>query len=198
MRRETTRSSYLRRTAECASAEQPSIATLGPGPGGYPPSGVLGMSGTSTLTTDSALQGLSHSRRRLDGPRMHSYTETSLQTMVTPSVAARHASADLYRASSGALVFGAARCSVLGLDTTHAIAVPLRYQYAAATVNLLADMGVQPVTLQAGSCLRLLQRLPPRQVNDHFACRGKQRRCSLSRNNFWYSSGFWWRPLSCR
>jgi VCBS repeat-containing protein len=58
----------------------------------------------------------------------------------------------LYRHSSGALVFGAGTIQwPWGLDATHDIAGPAadpRMQQA--TVNLFADMGVQPLTLQPG------------------------------------------------
>ncbi|WP_309238604.1 N,N-dimethylformamidase beta subunit family domain-containing protein [Actinoplanes aureus] len=58
----------------------------------------------------------------------------------------------LYRAPSGALVFGAGTVQwSWGLDSNHdrgsgAASTPMRQ----ATVNLLADMGVQPGTLQSG------------------------------------------------
>ncbi|WP_306214298.1 N,N-dimethylformamidase beta subunit family domain-containing protein [Actinoplanes sp. RD1] len=58
----------------------------------------------------------------------------------------------LYRVPSGALVFGAGTVQwSWGLDSSHdrgsgAASTPMRQ----ATVNLLADMGVQPGTLQAG------------------------------------------------
>ncbi len=58
----------------------------------------------------------------------------------------------LYRAPSGALVFGAGTVQwSWGLDDNHdgdATATDARMQQA--TVNLLADMGVQPLTLMAG------------------------------------------------
>jgi N,N-dimethylformamidase beta subunit-like protein/uncharacterized protein DUF4082/Big-like domain-containing protein len=58
----------------------------------------------------------------------------------------------MYRAPSGALVFGAGTVQwSWGLDSTHdrgsgAVSVPMRQ----ATVNFLADMGAQPATLQSG------------------------------------------------
>src|SRR6478735_1783244 len=58
----------------------------------------------------------------------------------------------LYRAPSGALVFGAGTTQwSWGLDSSHdrgsgAASVPMKQ----ATVNLFADMGVQPATLQSG------------------------------------------------
>jgi hypothetical protein len=58
----------------------------------------------------------------------------------------------LYRHASGALVFGAGTAQYSwGLDNNHdrgSFPVDVRLQQA--TVNLLADMGVQPATLQAG------------------------------------------------
>src|SRR3954469_2089186 len=61
----------------------------------------------------------------------------------------------MYRASSGALVFGAG--TILwpwGLDSTHDIVTcptfPADARMQQATVNLLADMGAQPATLQPG------------------------------------------------
>jgi hypothetical protein len=58
----------------------------------------------------------------------------------------------LYRHASGALVFGAGTVQwSWGLDATHDRAgTPADARIQQATVNLLADMGVQPVTLQAG------------------------------------------------
>ena len=58
----------------------------------------------------------------------------------------------LYRASSGALVFGAGTVQwSWGLDSNHdAGASPPDPAIQQATVNLFADMGVQPTTLQSG------------------------------------------------
>lgn len=70
-------------------------------------------------------------------------------------VATNHMS--LYRASSGALVFGAGTVQwSWGLDTDHDCGDPgcgpsdPDANMQQATVNLLADMGVQPATLQSG------------------------------------------------
>jgi hypothetical protein len=63
---------------------------------------------------------------------------------------------DLYRASSGALVFGAGTVQwSWGLDANHDntsgfATQPADARMQQATVNLFADMGVQPSTLQAG------------------------------------------------
>ena len=61
----------------------------------------------------------------------------------------------LYRHPSGALVFGAGTVQwSWGLDATHdRDVVPTDQRMQQATVNLLADMGAQPATLQAGLSL---------------------------------------------
>ncbi|MGW4637532.1 DUF4082 domain-containing protein [Sphaerisporangium sp. NPDC004334] len=58
----------------------------------------------------------------------------------------------LYKAASGALVFGAGTVQwSWGLDATHANpGTPANINMQQATVNLFADMGSQPVTLQPG------------------------------------------------
>jgi hypothetical protein len=58
----------------------------------------------------------------------------------------------LYRAPSGALVFGAGTVQwSWGLDANHAISgPPTDPNMQQATVNLFADMGVQPATLETG------------------------------------------------
>ncbi|MCA9131931.1 MAG: hypothetical protein KDA45_02200, partial [Planctomycetales bacterium] len=68
----------------------------------------------------------------------------------TPGLATH--SITLYRAESGALVFGAGTVQwAWGLDGTHdVIASVPDTALQQATVNLFADMGVQPQTLQAG------------------------------------------------
>jgi len=49
---------------------------------------------------------------------------------------------------------------VLGLEATHTISgTPTDLNMQQATVNLLADMGVQPVTLQSLLCQQLLPRI---------------------------------------
>jgi len=66
-----------------------------------------------------------------------------------PGVATHHMT--LYRAASGALVFGAGTVQwIWGLDGNHDRgAEPPDVRIQQATVNLFADMGVQPETLQA-------------------------------------------------
>ena len=61
----------------------------------------------------------------------------------------------LYRSSNGALVFGAGTVQwSWGLDATHdGGGLPADLNMQQATVNLLADMGLQPASLQAGLLL---------------------------------------------
>jgi len=70
--------------------------------------------------------------------------------MVGPATATHHLT--LYRHSSGALVFGAGTVFwAWGLDANHDLtATPTDPNVQQATVNLLADMGVPPGSLQAG------------------------------------------------
>ena len=70
--------------------------------------------------------------------------------LVTPGTTTHHIT--LYRAPSGALVFGAGTIQwAWGLDPQHDGAQePADPRMQQATVNLLADMGVQPATLMAG------------------------------------------------
>ncbi len=58
----------------------------------------------------------------------------------------------MYRAPSGVLVFGAGTIQwSWGLDATHDLSgTPTDVNMQQATVNILADMGVQPATLQSG------------------------------------------------
>ncbi|HMO12175.1 MAG TPA: DUF4082 domain-containing protein, partial [Actinotalea sp.] len=69
---------------------------------------------------------------------------------VAPGTTTHHLS--LYKAASGALVFGAGTIQwAWGLDATHdGDGAPADARMQQATVNLFADMGVQPRTLMAG------------------------------------------------
>ena len=114
-------------------------ATLGTGTVGYEwdedadngarPRGLIGLS-TTTATGVEVLQD--YGSTYASGSATHRLT--------------------LYRAPSGALVFGAGTVQwSWGLDSDHdrgsgAVSVPMRQ----ATVNLFADMGAQPATLQSG------------------------------------------------
>jgi len=131
-----------------------SIATLGPGQVATLPAGVLGYEWD--VDTDNGFRPaglIPLSTTTLTVPECILYTGnvTSNDGYAIGSCTATH-QLTLYRASSGALVFGAGTVQwSWGLDTTHAIAgTPTDINMQQATVNLLADMGVQPVTLQSG------------------------------------------------
>ncbi|WP_203030690.1 DUF4082 domain-containing protein [Frankia nepalensis] len=71
-------------------------------------------------------------------------------TTVAPGTTTHHLT--LYRAPSGALVFGAGTIQwSWGLDDRHdGAATPVDQRMQQATVNLFADMGIQPASLQPG------------------------------------------------
>jgi hypothetical protein len=96
---------------------------------GFRPAGLIDLS--STIVTVSSLLA-DYGSTFGTGPATHSLT--------------------LYRAPSGALVFGAGFTRwAWGLDATHDTSGPgADPNMQQATVNLLADMGVQPATLQSG------------------------------------------------
>src|SRR5579875_3176632 len=100
---------------------------------GWRPAGLFDLSSTTvSLTTDYLLD---YAGTYGAGTATHSMT--------------------LYRAPSGALVFGAGTVQwSFGLDSNHDnvlySAPPTDVRMQQATVNLLADMGVQPATLQSG------------------------------------------------
>src|SRR5882724_9411117 len=122
-----------------------SIANLAPGQVATLPAGVLGYEwdvDTDNGFRPAGLMGLST-------------TTLDVQTCVIaytigPCRATHHLT--LYRAASGALVFGAGTGQwSWGLDSNHAIpGTPTNVDMQQATVNLLADMGVQPATLKSG------------------------------------------------
>ena len=94
---------------------------------GFRPPGLIRLS-TTTLTFGGAL--LDHGSTYGSGTQTHALT--------------------LYKHSSGARVFGAGTIQwPWGLDATHdRSGTPVDQRMQQATVNLLADMGVQPATLQ--------------------------------------------------
>ena len=100
---------------------------------GFRPAGLIDLS-TTTVDVRQLLQDYGNDRTA-PGTATHNLT--------------------LYRAASGALVFGAGTVQwSWGLDANHdttaAPAAPADPRMQQATVNLLADMGAQPATLQAG------------------------------------------------
>ncbi len=108
---------------------------------------VLGYEWDSDLDNGSRPPGLfdlSHSTYQVS-QKLTDYGSTYAAGQATHSLT-------LYRASSGALVFGAGTVNwSLGLDGTSDVmqSTPDR-SIQQATVNLLADMGAQPSTLQSG------------------------------------------------
>jgi hypothetical protein len=125
-----------------------SVATLAAGATATLPAGTLGYEWDEDLDNGSRPPGLiqlSSSTRNISGNLLVDYGSTYGSGPATHSLT-------LYRHQSGALVFGAGTVQwSWGLDSTHDVAsstvsTPMRQ----ATVNLLADMGVQPRTLQSG------------------------------------------------
>jgi hypothetical protein len=130
-----------------------SIATLGPGQVATLPTGVLGYEWEEDADNGFRPAGLI---------RLSTTTETVSDYLVfNPSpppgsygffsaTVTHHLT--MYRAPSGALVFGAGTIQwSWGLDATHDLSgTPTDVNMQQATVNVFADMGVQPATLQGG------------------------------------------------
>jgi hypothetical protein len=123
------------------------VDLLAPGQVAELPVGVLGFEWGEVVDNGSLPPGvmrLSTTTISVD-ERLRDYGTTYVPGVATHSLA-------LYRHRSGALVFGAGTTRwSWGLDATHDQQGPapdLRMQQA--TVNLLADMGIQPVALQGG------------------------------------------------
>ena len=124
-----------------------SIATLNPGQSATLPAGVLGYEWDEDIDNGFRPPGLFRmSTTTLSVPdKLQDYGSTYGPGQATHSLT-------LYRHSSGALVFGAGTVQwSWGLDSQHdrgPSTTDVRMQQAA--VNLFADMGVQPGSLQAG------------------------------------------------
>jgi hypothetical protein len=130
-----------------------SMATLGPGQVGTLPTGVLGYEWEEDADNGFRPAGLI---------QLSSTTEAVSDYLVfNPSpppgsygffsaTVTHHLT--MHRAPSGALVFGAGTIQwSWGLDATHDLSgTPTDVNMQQATVNILADMGVQPATLQGG------------------------------------------------
>ena len=130
-----------------------SIATLGPGQVATLPTGVLGYEWEEDADNGFRPAGLI---------RLSTTTETVSDYLVfNPSpppgsygffsaTVTHHLT--MYRAPSRALVFGAGTIQwSWGLDATHDLSgTPTDANMQQATVNIFADMGVQPATLQSG------------------------------------------------
>ena len=124
-----------------------SVATLASGTSATLPFGTLGYEWDEDLDNGFRPAGLIRlSNTTVNGV---SYLQDFGSTYATGN--ANHA-LTLYRAASGALVFGAGTVQwAWGLDANHDRAgTPVDPRMQQATVNLLADMTVQPATLQPG------------------------------------------------
>jgi hypothetical protein len=124
-----------------------SIANLAPGQVATLPSGVLGYEWDEDLDNGHRPPGLV----RLSTTVVNGVVKLVDEgTVYAPGTATHHLT--LYRAPSGALVFssGSVQWS-WGMDAEHDNpGTPADPRMQQATVNLLADMGVQPATLQPG------------------------------------------------
>ncbi len=111
------------------------------------PAGVLGFEWDET--PDNGFQPTGQIRMSTTTMGVNRYSILYGQA-TAPGIATHHLS--LYRHSSGALVFGAGTTQwSWGLDATHDLpGTPTDTRIKQATVNLFADMGVQPATLQSG------------------------------------------------
>ena len=111
------------------------------------PAGVLGFEWDET--PDNGFQPPGQIRMSTTTMGVNRYSILYGQTTI-PGIATHHLS--LYRHSSGALVFGAGATQwSWGLDATHDLpGTPVDTRIKQATVNLFADMGAQPATLQSG------------------------------------------------
>ena len=123
------------------------IDTLADGQSAQLPAGVLGFEWDEVIDNGFLPSGLV----RLSSTTLavNSYIQ-DYGTVYSPGVGTH--SMTLYRHASGALVFGAGTIQwSWGLDATHDFAwTPVDVRMKQATVNLFADMGVQPATLQPG------------------------------------------------
>ncbi len=123
------------------------IATLPAGQVAVLPTGVLGFEWDEDLDNGSRPAGLF---------RLSTTTIPGVQLLQdfgsTYAVGTAIHHLTMYRAASGALVFGAGTVNwAWGLDDQHDLAgTPTDARMQQATVNLFADMGAQPDTLQAG------------------------------------------------
>jgi chitodextrinase len=124
-----------------------SVAALAPGTTALFPPGTLGYEWDEDIDNGARPAGLAQlsSATYNVGQRLIDYGNTS-----SPGPATHHLT--LYRQRNGALVFGAGTIRwAWGLDATHDYPNPpadIRMQQA--TVNLFADMGVQPASIRPG------------------------------------------------
>ena len=130
-----------------------SIATLGPGQVATLPTGVLGYEWDDDVDNGFRPAGLVPlSTTTLAVPSYLYFNPSSAPGFYYFGNATATHHLTMYRAPSGALVFGAGTIQwSWGLDATHDLSgTPADVNMQQATVNILADMGVQPATLQSG------------------------------------------------
>src|SRR5882672_9346422 len=130
-----------------------SIATLGPGQIATLPTGVLGYEWDDDVDNGFRPAGLVPlSTTTLAVPSYLYFNPSSPPGFYYFGNATATHHLSMYRAPSGALVFGAGTVQwSWGLDATHDLSgTSADVNMQQATVNLLADMGVQPATLQGG------------------------------------------------
>jgi len=125
-----------------------SIANLAPGTSATLPAGTLGYEWDSDLDNGSRPPG----QFRLSTATYTLTTDLLLDYGGTYGAGIATHNMTLHRAPSGALVFGAGTVQwSWGLDSNHDNGnTPPDIRMQQATVNLFADMGVQPQTLQSG------------------------------------------------
>ena len=159
-----------RSTARCACGATRASRASAPGQARRCRSARWATSGTRTSTTASARRASCASRAR------RSMASRTCRTTARPTPpATRRTRSTLYKAPSGALVFGAGTVQwSWGLDANHDRAgTPADARMQQATVNLFADMGVQPATLQPGLVGGdRLDRRAGAHLDDHVAADG--------------------------
>ena len=127
------------------------IATLAPGQTATLPGGTLGYEWDEDLDNGFRPAGLFHlstATYPLTGDLLLDYGETYGAGTATHNMT-------MYKATSGALVFGAGTIQwSWGLDANHddpeGLGTPIDTRMQQATLNLLADMGAQPGSIQVG------------------------------------------------
>ncbi len=128
-----------------------SIATLGPGQVATLPQSTLGYESDEDVDNGFRPAGLIRLSTTTVAVSQYLYFSPTSGYYFSNGTETHHLT--LYRARSGALVFGAG--TILwswGVDSDHAgyAGLPADPNMRQANVNLLADMGAQPATLQAG------------------------------------------------
>ncbi len=144
-----------------------SIATLGPGQVATLPQSTLGYESDEDVDNGFRPAGLIHLSTTTVAVSQYLYFSPASGYYFGSGTETHHLT--LYRARSGALVFGAG--TILwswGVDSDHAgyTGLPADPNMRQANVNLLADMGAQPATLQMGlvSATASTDTTPPRST----------------------------------